>query len=92
MLPGRLHGRAGSTIAQAQAHAQSGTRSSCRAVAGPCVRLRLREVSLPQTIRYLHEIEDSAQVLSVKALRIRQRPEKPELLDVTFTVSSFEPL
>jgi hypothetical protein len=31
-------------------------------------------------------------VLSVKALRIRTRTDNPELLDVTFTVSSFEPL
>jgi hypothetical protein len=30
-------------------------------------------------------------VLSIKSLRIRSRKDKPELLDVTFTVSSFEP-
>jgi hypothetical protein len=31
-------------------------------------------------------------MLSIKSLRIRTRPEKPDLLDVSFTVSSFEPL
>ena len=30
-------------------------------------------------------------MLSIKSLRIRTRADKPELLDVTFTVSSFEP-
>lgn len=56
------------------------------------VEVGLREVSLPQTVRYLHEIEASQQVLSVKTLRIRTRTDDPELLDVTFTVSSFEPI
>lgn len=56
------------------------------------VEVSLKQVSLPQTVRYLHEIESSDQVLSVKTLRIRSRPERSELLDVTFTVSSFERL
>jgi general secretion pathway protein M len=56
------------------------------------VEVGLKQVSLPQTVRYLHEIESTQQVLSVKALRIRTRVDQPELLDVTFTVSSFEPL
>lgn len=56
------------------------------------VEVGLAGVSLPQTVKYLHEIESAPQVLSVKSLRIRTRPDKPELLDVTFTVSSFEPL
>lgn len=56
------------------------------------VEVGLRGVTLAQTVNYLHQIESSEQVLSVKALRIRTRPDQPELLDVTFTVSSFEPL
>ena len=56
------------------------------------VEVGLRNVTLAQTVSYLHQIEASPQVLSVKALRIRTRPELPEFLDVTFTVSSFEPL
>jgi len=56
------------------------------------VEVGLREVTLAQAVSYLHEIEQTPQPLSVKALRIRTRQEKPELLDVTFTVSSFEPL
>ena len=54
------------------------------------VEVDLKGVSLPQTVSYLERIETDAQVLSIKALRIRIRPEKPDLLDVTFTVSSFE--
>jgi type II secretory pathway component PulM len=56
------------------------------------VEVGLTGVTLPQTVNYLHQIEAAPQVLSVKSLRIRTRPDKPELLDVTFTVSSFEPL
>lgn len=56
------------------------------------VEVGLKSVDLESTIKYLHEIEDSLQVLSVKSLRIRARPDKSALLDVTFTVSSFEPL
>lgn len=56
------------------------------------VEVGLREVTLAQAVSYLHEIERTPQPLSVKALRIRTRQEKPEFLDVTFTVSSFEPL
>jgi general secretion pathway protein M len=54
------------------------------------VEVGLKQVTLPQTVRYLHEIEQTSQVLSVKTLRIRTRSDNPELLDVTFTVSSFE--
>ena len=60
--------------------------------ARPRSRSALAGVTLPQTVNYLHQIESAPQVLSVKSLRIRTRPDKPELLDVTFTVSSFEPL
>jgi hypothetical protein len=31
-------------------------------------------------------------VLSVKSLRMRTRKDKPDFLDVTFTVSTFEPI
>jgi Tfp pilus assembly protein PilO len=56
------------------------------------VEVGLTGVTLPQTVTYLHQIETAPQLLSIKSLRIRTRPDKPELLDVTFTVSSFEPL
>jgi type II secretory pathway component PulM len=56
------------------------------------MELALSGVSLTQTVEYLHQIESAKQVLSVKSLRIRARLDKPELLDVSFTVSSFEPL
>jgi len=41
-------------------------------------------------VGYLSEIETSSDLLTVKSLRIRTRADKPELLDVVFTVSSFE--
>ena len=56
------------------------------------VEVGLKQVNLPQTVRYLHEIEATPQALTIKALRIRIRADQPELLDVTFTVSSFEPI
>ena len=54
------------------------------------VEVGLKSVSLPQIVSYLHQLESAPQVLSVKTLRIRTRADQPELLDVTFTVSSFE--
>jgi len=54
------------------------------------VEVGLRGATLPQTVAYLHEIETSGDLLTVKRLRIKTRLDKPELLDVIFTVSSFE--
>jgi type II secretory pathway component PulM len=56
------------------------------------MEVTLKQVDLPRTVRYLHEIESTSDLLSVKSLRVRIRPDKSGLLDVTFTVSSFEPL
>ena len=55
------------------------------------VEVALKNVSLSQTVKYLHNIEASSQPLSIKNLRIRTRPDNSQLLDVTFSVSSFEP-
>lgn len=54
------------------------------------VEVGLKGVTLPQTVAYLHQIESADRVLAIKTLKIRTRPDKPELLDVTFTVSAFE--
>lgn len=54
------------------------------------VEVALKSVSLDQAVSYLTGIESAPQVLSVKSLRMRKRADQSELLDVTFTVSSFE--
>jgi type II secretory pathway component PulM len=54
------------------------------------VQVILRGVTLAQMVNYLDRIESAPQLLSIKSLRIRTRSDKPELLDVNFTVSSFE--
>ncbi len=56
------------------------------------VQVSLKGQTLAQVVRYLHGVESAPQPLSIKSLRIRTRADKPELLDVTFTVSSFEPI
>ena len=56
------------------------------------VQVTLKGQTLSQVVRYLHGVESAPQPLSIKSLRIRTRADKPELLDVTFTVSSFEPI
>ncbi len=56
------------------------------------VQVTLKGQTLAQVVRYLHGVENAPQPLSIKSLRIRTRADKPELLDVTFTVSSFEPI
>lgn len=55
------------------------------------VQVALKGVTLAQLVNYLHRIDSSEQVLSIKSLRIRARKDRPDMLDVTFTVSSFEP-
>lgn len=55
------------------------------------VQVVLKGVTLAQTVNYLHRVENAPQLLSVKSLRVRMRSDKSDLLDVTFTVSSFEP-
>jgi general secretion pathway protein M len=55
------------------------------------VQVGLESVTLEQAVKYLHEIESHRQVLSVKSLRLRTRADQPSLLDVSFTVSAFEP-
>jgi general secretion pathway protein M len=54
------------------------------------VEVDLKSITLAQTVRYLHQIETANEVLSVKSLRMRTRRDNPEMLDVTFTVSTFE--
>ena len=56
------------------------------------VEVGLKNVTLAQTVHYLHQIDIAPQALSVKSLRIRTHTEQPDLLDVTFTVSAFEPI
>jgi len=56
------------------------------------VQVVLKQVTLAQAVNFLHKIESMPQLLSVKSLRVRTHVDKKEdLLDVTFTVSSFEP-
>lgn len=54
------------------------------------VQLVLKGVTLSQTVGYLQQIESAPQPLTIRNLRLRTRSDNPELLDVTFTVSSFE--
>jgi general secretion pathway protein M len=61
------------------------------------VQVVLKQVTLAQLVNFLHKIESASQPLSVKSLRVRTRSDqggekKQDLLDVTFTVSSFEPV
>jgi type II secretory pathway component PulM len=55
------------------------------------VQLELKGLSLAQLAGFLNRVETAPQLLSIKSLRIRTRADKPELLDATVTVSSFEP-
>lgn len=56
------------------------------------VEVRLKMVTLQDTVRYLHAIEASDRLLTVKSLRIKNRTDKSNLLDVNFSVSTFDPL
>ncbi len=56
------------------------------------VEVDMRGITLAQLVGYLQRIEAAPQPLSVKGLHVTTRADPPELLDATFSVSSFEPL
>jgi general secretion pathway protein M len=53
------------------------------------VEMRLEGIALQQLTRYLYDIEQAPQLLRVRRMHIKPRPANPELLDVTFQVSTF---
>jgi len=55
------------------------------------LEVNLKGVTLSQTVRYLHNIESANRQLSVKSLRIKSQQGEDARLDVSFSVSSFEP-
>lgn len=55
------------------------------------LEVNLKGVTLSQTVRYLHNIESAHRQLSIKSLRIKSQSGEDARLDVTFSVSSFEP-
>ncbi|MBW2272651.1 MAG: type 4a pilus biogenesis protein PilO [Deltaproteobacteria bacterium] len=56
------------------------------------VEVELKKVTLTDTVSYLHKIEASDRLLTVKSLRVKGRSDKSDMLDVSFNVSTFEPL
>lgn len=56
------------------------------------VEVVLKGVTLGQAVNYLQQIESAPQLMSVKSLRMRTRRDNSSLMDVTFTVSTFEPV
>jgi hypothetical protein len=49
----------------------------------------MQGVALEQLVRYLHQVESSPQLLKIKRLDIRPRPDNRQILNVTFRVSAF---
>lgn len=56
------------------------------------VEIRMEKVRLPDLNRYLFQVESSPELLRVKQIQIRPRFDDPDLLDVRFQVSAYEPL
>jgi type II secretory pathway component PulM len=56
------------------------------------VEIRMEKVRLPDLTRYLFQVESSPELLRVKQIQIRPRFDDPDLLDVRFQVSAYEPL
>jgi len=54
------------------------------------VEVQLRSVTLDQTVQFLYSIESAPLYLIVRSVRIRARADNPALLDVNFSVSSFQ--
>lgn len=56
------------------------------------IEVRLQQVNLKQLVDYLFKIENSGSLLKIKRLRLKTRSDDPGYLDVSFRVSSFEPM
>jgi len=56
------------------------------------VEIRMEKIRLPDLTRYLFQVENSPELLRVKQIQIRPRFDDPDLLDVRFQVSAYEPL
>jgi len=56
------------------------------------IEVRLANVNLKQLVDYLYRIQSSPVLLKVKRMRLKTRSDDRGYLDVTFRVSSFEPL
>jgi hypothetical protein len=54
------------------------------------VEVTLRGATLAQTVSFLYRIETAPLYLIVRSIRMKARGDKTQLLDVTFSVSSFE--
>lgn len=54
------------------------------------VEVSIKGATLGQTVQYLYAIENAPVLLIVRSLRIKTRLDDPQLLDVSFSVSSFE--
>ena len=53
------------------------------------VEIKMEGVTLEQLVRYLHQIENSPQLLKIKRLEIKPRFDNRQILTVTFRVSAF---
>src|SRR5262245_20675046 len=53
------------------------------------VEVKMEGVTLQQLLRYLHQIENSPQLLKIKRLEIKPRFDNRQILTATFRVSAF---
>jgi general secretion pathway protein M len=53
------------------------------------VEVKMEGVTLEQLVRYLHQVENSPQLLKIKRLEIRPRFDNRQILAATFRVSAF---
>lgn len=53
------------------------------------VEIKMEGVTLEQLIRYLHQVENSSQLLKIKRLYIKPRLDDRQILSVIFRVSTF---
>jgi general secretion pathway protein M len=56
------------------------------------VEIKMEKVRLTELVGYLFKVENSPELLRVKQVQARPRFDDPDLLDVKFQVSAYEPL
>ncbi len=69
----------------------TGTRKTQTQMSEETAEIQVEKLTINETVQLIHQIENAPMILAMKTVVIKKSFEKPELLDVTMTVSLFLP-
>lgn len=54
------------------------------------VEIKMEKVTLSTLVKYLHQVENSPELLRIRELKVKPRFDNPNMVDAVFTISAFE--